>query len=598
MQAALRGALAAVLLFAVCGFGVARLLLPDDARRHELLWVLPVGACAAAVALTVLGFAYVPFKAALALTLLGGVAVGALALRRAGRVPPPLGPAAWPLYLGALLVAVALVPYFQTGFPTVTGTGSDAFHAVGAAEFLQHNHPTAVDADAPLDEMPPKWGSKQPIYYVLGAVAMLSGLEPYEALAPTAAVMFALAGIGMFLLARLLLGGTTAAAALAMGISGLNAMVLHTALHPYFNQTWGYFAFLFTLPLGWWAVRDRHRGATALLALFMLVGALAYPLALPIPGLALVVFLAVDLRERRRRGDPTGLPRPAALWRRGRGLVWMLPLAAALAIPVAEGAGKAWDATRLLLDPNESLKGWGGDLFDFIPAYQFFGLADGTLWWVAVAVMAGLAGWLLTKLPRPVGWGIAALLVAFIGIAAWFRQREFGQYFEFKTLAFAAPLLVACAVVALGRLRRVGAVLLVALVISGELAARDEIRATGWQISREQLELREWARELPPGASIRLDTWPPNQLWGSYMLASRPLCSQLPLLGTDYPRVPVSRRADYALLDVYGRNFYKGAPRDSVGPPVRANEDYWLYRLDADIPGPENCSRRLIYDSR
>src|SRR5919107_3006653 len=37
---------AAVGLFAVGGLGLTRWLLPRDQRRHELLWVLPIGACA------------------------------------------------------------------------------------------------------------------------------------------------------------------------------------------------------------------------------------------------------------------------------------------------------------------------------------------------------------------------------------------------------------------------------------------------------------------------------------------------------------------------------------------------------------------------
>ena len=44
------GGVAAVLLFGAGGFGLVRLLLPDPAcARHELLWVLPVGACAVAL---------------------------------------------------------------------------------------------------------------------------------------------------------------------------------------------------------------------------------------------------------------------------------------------------------------------------------------------------------------------------------------------------------------------------------------------------------------------------------------------------------------------------------------------------------------------
>ena len=70
-------------------------------------------------------------------------------------------------------------------------------------------------------------------------------------------------------------------------------------------------------------------------------------------------------------------------------------------------------------------------------------------------------------------------MVAFLAAGVWFRQRDFGQYFEFKTLAFSAPLLLACAAVALSRFRRAGPVLLALFVISAGFAGRLEVRATG-----------------------------------------------------------------------------------------------------------------------
>jgi hypothetical protein len=80
----LRPALAACGLFAVCGFGLVRLWLPAELRANEALWVLPVGACAAAAALGLLGYARVPFALNLGLVLLLGVALGVIAVRRAG----------------------------------------------------------------------------------------------------------------------------------------------------------------------------------------------------------------------------------------------------------------------------------------------------------------------------------------------------------------------------------------------------------------------------------------------------------------------------------------------------------------------------------
>ena len=585
VQAAVRAVLATLLVFGVAGFGVTRLLLPEGLRRYELLWVPAVGACVLALAMTVLGFAFVPFHVSLAITLAAGVTAGAVALRRApGR--PPAGGLFWPGAIAFLLAAVALVPYFGAGFPTVTGPGSDAFHAVGAAEFLQHNHPLERHADGPLDRFPLRWGSKQPIYYALGSVATVAGLEPYETLAPVAAVMITLAALGIFLLATELLGASLLGAGAAMAVTGLNAMVLRTALNPYFNQTWGYFTLPFTLVLGWWAVHHRSRPAAILLALFLAVGGFAYPLMLPIPLLALAIFIWLE---------PVGLPSPRSIYRGRRSLVWIVPVVLALLVPAAAVAEKVWEATRLLVDPGQSLRGWGGDLLQFIPAHRFFSLPEDTLWWLAVAAMAALAVWLLLQLPRALGAGLGAVMVTFLAAGVWFRQREFGWYFEFKTLAFSAPLLLMCAAVALSRFRRVGPVLLALFVVSAAFAGRIEVRATGHQLTEEHVELREWAADLPAGASIRMDTFPPNQLWGSYMLSSRRLCSQLPLLGTDYPHVVYSREADFILTDELGREYYGGDPPDARPPALRQNARFTLYRAKPDLPGEDLCSKRLPY---
>ena len=585
VQAAVRAVVATLFVFGVAGFGVTRLLLPERLRPYELLWVPAVGACVLALAMTVLGFAFVPFHVSLAVTLAAGVAIGVLALRRSpGR--PAGGGLFWPGVIAFLLAAVALVPYFGAGFPTVTGFGSDAFHAVGAADFLQHNHPLERHADGPLDRFPLRWGSKQPIYYALASVATVSGLEPYETLTPVAAVMITLAAVGIFLLASHLLSASVLGAGAAMAITGLNAMVLHTALNPYFNQTWGYFTLPFTLVLGWWAVHHRSRPAAILLALFLAVGGLAYPLMLPIPLLAIAIFAWLE---------PVSLPSPRALYRGRRSLLWLVPVALLLAVPAAAAADKMWDAATLLVDPNRSLESWAGDIFGFIPAHKFFSLPEDTLWWLAVAAMAGLAVWLLARLPRALGVGLGTVMVAFLAAGAWFRQRDFGQYFEFKTLAFSAPLLLTCAAVALSRFRRVGPVVLAAFVISAGFAGRLEVRATGPQLTEDFVELRDWAADLPADASIRLDTFPSHQLWGSYMLSSRRLCSQAPLLGTDYPHVVYSRDADFILVDDKGRDFYDGDPPDAELPALRQNSQFTLYRAKPDLPGDDLCSKRLPY---
>lgn len=585
VQAAIRAVLAAIVLFGIAGFGITRLLLPEGLRRYELLWVAPVGACVLALAMTVLGFAFVPFHVSLGVTIGGAVAVAVLALRRRPGRPSTSG-LFWPCLIALVVLSVALLPYLRWGFPTVTGDGSDAFHAVGAAEFLQHNHPLEEHADGPLDRFPLRWGSKQPIYYGLGSVATVAGLEPYETLAPAAAVMIALAAVGIFLLARELLRASLLGAGAAMLVTGLNEMVLETALHPYFNQTWGYFTLAFSLVLGWWAVHHRSGRAAALLAFFLVVGGLAYPLMLPIPLLALAIFAWLE---------PVRLPSPRALYHGRRSLLWAVPLVLLLVVPAAAAAGKVWDATVLLVDPAHSLRSWGGDIFAFIPAYKFFSLPGDTLWWLAVAAMVALTAWLLLRLPRALGVGLGAVMLAFLAAGLWFRQRDYGQYFEFKTLAFSAPLLLTCAAVALSRFRRVGAVVLALFVVSAVYAGQHEARGKGPQLRETFVDLRAWAADLPADASIRLDTFPANQLWGSYMLSSHRLCSQKPLLGTDYPHVVYSRDADYILVDRQGREFYDGDPPDAQLPPVRQNSELTLYRAKPNLPGEDLCSKQLPY---
>jgi hypothetical protein len=599
--AATRAVAASLLLFCLSGYALVRFLLPEALRPHAALWVAPVGACSSGIALTVLGFVHVPFAVSLVLVLAGGAgsSVWALRHRGGGSARFDARELGLPAYVATLLACVALIPYFVAGFPTVTGLGSDAHMATGTAEFLRHNPPTAVNPDEPVDQVPLLWRSKQAIYYDLGGAASLSGLETWEALAPVAALMLALAAVGIFLLARGPLGAGPVVATAAMAAAGLDRMVLHTGLNPYFNQTWGYFTLPFAIVLAWTWVRERSSGSAGLLLLFLLLGAFAYPLALPIPLFALAVFLVVDVRERRQRGEPTGLPDPRRLYRGRRSLLWLLPLGFLLAVPLLGVAEKSRDAAKVVFDPNLSLQAWGGDLPGFVPAHQFFALPSHTLWWLALALMGVLAAWCLLHLPRPLGLGLGAVLVAFLLAGAYFRRREFGWYFEFKTLAFVAPLLVTCAAVGAsrlrlpGRLRLVGPLLLALLLVSAQASGRQEVTGTATQLTRGIVELREWDRELPRNASVRLDIKPPEQLWAAYMLSRHRVCSQSPLLGTAYPRVEYSQKADYLL---YQRKLYQaiGPPVDASGPPLRSNSLYLLYRARRDLGGRDRCSRRMV----
>jgi hypothetical protein len=587
----LRVLAALVAAFGACGLGTVRLLLPAPLRRYELLWVLPAGGCVAALALTVLGFAGVPFPISLAVVLTAGVGLSAHAIRARGR-PALEARLAWPAFVACAVLAVALVPMVSIQhYAAPVGNGSDAHVAAGAANFLEHAYPTSVDIHLPINRMPETWKSKYPIYYAFAAISTVAGLATWQALAPLACALLALAAVGLFLVAVEVFGATAALAVAAMALAGLDRIALYTALHPYFNQTWGFFALPFTLVLGWWVAQPglgrQSRVATAgLLAIFAAVLVLAYPLAAPIPAVPLLAFAVAARRRRIRAGDP-GL-RARDLYRGRRSLVWLVPLAAALAIPAVGVAEKLRGAITVLA-PGHSLASWAGDMRSFIPFSHFLSLPGGALG-IGLAVAVGaLALNGLRGRERALSWGLGGLLVLGLALALYLRQRAYGYYFHFKLLAFIGPLLVLIAALGAGRLRLAGPALLAALALLTVHADVEDIQQTGFQLPQATVQLASWARSLPPRASVRLDMLPGTQLWAAYFMDARPLCSQLPLLATDYPHVPVSRKADYIVAQLsYGR------PRDAIGAPLRVNSGYALYRENPSVPGVANCHYRRL----
>lgn len=569
---------AAVALFAVGGLGLTRLLLPADQRRHELLWALPVGACAVALALTVLGFAQVPFKVSLGIVIALGVGVAAFAHARRPGLPSPRC-AWWPAYVAVIIAAISLIPLFRAGFVTVEGQGQDAHLAVGTAQFLQKHPPTAVAISEPVDRVPLVWRSKQPIYYVLGAVATLSGREVFETISALAATMLALACLGFFLLARELLRAPPWAALAGMGLVGLNPMVLHTVMHPYYNQTWGFFAMPFAMVLAPYAAAGRRSPPTlALLALFLAVCGFAYPLALPLPALVLAVVLWPERRALSLR----------RLYRGRRSLLWLVPLGLILIVPIAGVLEKVVSAAGVVLDPGRSLKSWGGDVFDYFPEAQFLGVHE----WGGLVVVAPLLAWgaflALRAAPRRVRLALIALFAFAAVFALDFRLRRYGYYFHFKTLAFAVPVLLVTAAAGFARVRR-GWIAVVVLLLAANNAGSNEIGGTFDELPRSTLQLREINAGLPAGSSIRIDVVPTEQNWIAYMLHAHPLCSQHPLLNTSYPHVRISRKADYIVTPA-------GAPvpADALAPALRRLDGFTLYRQRPSVPGPENCSREMV----
>lgn len=580
---------ASLAVLTLSGLALVRVALPGELRGHEWLWVPATGACVLALALGALGYAAVPYPIALGLVLAAGAASSVLALRRHGLpAARPLRPLAWPVLLASLAIAVALVPMLRSGFATVIGPGSDAHLAVGTAQFLQSgHHPLSVAPAEPLDQVFPLWRSKTPIYYAFAAVSSVAGMAPFEVIAGLSAVLMALAGLGFYLLARERLGASVGAASAALALVLLDRSVLHTAMHPYFNQTWGFLALPYVLVLARPALEPGARGARVLLALFTAILALAYPLALPI-GLA--GLAAAWWHARRQAGlplRPRGLRR--RVWKGPRSLLWLVPVVLLAWIPALGVLEKSGSAIQVVL-PGSDLGAWGGDLTGFLPWDWFFAVDRASaLWWVVPVIVVGCV-LSLRRAPADVRLAIGAVL-AFGALAAlWFRARDGGWYFHFKVLAFTAPFAVACAAVGLARLRAVGAVILVVWTGAALAGASQELQLTFDQVPRSILEVREVDARLPPSDSVRLDIPPNEQIWVAYFLAGQPLCSQAPLDDTSYPHVQVSRRADWVLS-----RRYNGRPADAAaGPPALTLEDYVLWRQAPGTPGTDRCSQRMV----
>jgi hypothetical protein len=432
--------------------------------------------------------------------------------------------------------------------------------------------------------VPLVWRSKPAIYYVLASQSRLAGLDVYQVISSLAALLLALAVLGFFLVAREILRAPPWLAVAAAGLVGLDRMVLHTVMHPYFNQTWGLMTLPFALVLAHWAARQASlppRGGLLLLGLFLLIGAFAYPLMLPIPLLAVAVWLW----ERRNELSPR------RFWRGPRSLLWAVPVGALLILPIAGVIEKSASAVNVIFNPGKDLGAWGGDLTTYYEEAWFFGLPTGP-GLIALAPLLLYGGWVaLDRLPRRIAHGFVAVLAFAAVFAIVFRLRDTGFYFHFKILAFTAPLALLFAVFVLGCApqRVLGLATIGLLAWGGFSSANSELGRTFDQLPKRTLELQTLTRYVPPGDSIRLDIDPQEQNWAAFMLHERPLCSQHPLLNTSYPHVRTSRKADFIV-----RKRQDGRPDDADGPIVAVTEEFILYREDPTVPGRENCSQRMV----
>ena len=317
---ALRGVLAALLLFGVTGYAPARLLIPRALlphlpffvpgvrRRGQLPWSLRARLLRRADRGVARGARWAAAWRRACSCASGAARRGAdeAALADAGGRTLAW---AWPAYIALILVALCLIPTFRAGYGSVPGTNPDGMLSVGTAEFLQHNPPTAVDPALPVDQMPPVWRSKYPIYYGLAGAATLSGLDPVAAYTGFAAVVAALAALGFMLLARYALRAPPVVALVALALVAFARVTPYLAIHPYFNQLWGALALGFMLLFGLRFLDDPNRRDAIAALLFIALGLSAYPLMVVFPGLAFVAA-AVSLRRRGHGGWIRGLGLP------------------------------------------------------------------------------------------------------------------------------------------------------------------------------------------------------------------------------------------------------------------------------------------------
>jgi hypothetical protein len=594
-----RAAAATGALFFACGYAPARLLAPAALRPYTALLALALGAVTSSVTLAALGLLHVPFGVSLPAVAAAGIA-SALAVRvrqgpaRAnGRFAERLG---WPLLLGLVIAAVALSPVWRTGFGTVVGQNGDVVLAVGSAELVKHAPPTAVRPELPIDRIPLVWRSKYPIFYALAAVSSLSGLSVIAAFPFLAAAMLALAAFGFYLLARVGLRAPPAAGLAGMAAVGLSRLPIHVADHPFYNQLWALFALPFILVAGIAFVREP--GARAFLALmaFGAIGAFAYPLMLPFP----LLFLAVAAWQARSRWDLSA----AARRLRARRPAWLIALGGlagvALLAVLVRGVVEKSASAVVALSPWGDLSAWSG-LMPHMPFHRAFGLLDpggAAFVGIELALVLAAAAYALWRAPRDAGVPLAVTAAAGLAASVYFLHRSQAELFYFKTVGFVGPLVELLAVlglVELVRRRRPAALaagaaaVLAAFAVAIALNTRRELLGTNDYASRNVLALRDWSRALPPGATIRIDVPPSgHQLWADYMLSDRRVCALRPLVGF-FPYAPYGRRATYALtLNPQPR------PRDAVGPPLRAGPQFQLWRLRPNLPGPDNCSHRMV----
>lgn len=575
--------IATLLLFAICGDALRLLLVPRSWGALGRLLSVPIGAAASGLVLTALGFAHLPLRVSLWLVLAAGIAAS-VAIRRERRrrrlLEPPVDRAqlwSWLCVLFVLL-CVALMPVWRNGADTVFGENPDAHQVTGIAVLFQHVPPTTTDVALPIDKVPRAWRFRYSIFYPLAAASNISHLDPIRVFPAMAAVLVVVAALGYGAVAVRCLRAPPPAGLAVAAVITLWSVALQLAWHPYWNQLWGFALLPYALLFGWRALADGDGRAAALLALILLAIGLGYPLALPYP-LVMLAALAVAYWRRPR------VPRLV----RSHGWI-AAALALLILLPAVVGAAsKLGSGLHQVFSPHSAL--WGGDIKQPLGLGKFVGTGGGFLPALGVAALALLG---LRALPRrpAVAVGLALTFLCLIDLR--FRLASAGGYMDFKHLSFVCGMvltLAATAVLGLVRSRSravMAAGLAIGLCWTFAALAQDRRQGfgTGRQVSNATFQIRDWARRLPRGASVRVDVPPSGtQLWAVYMLGDHPVDSPEPVIAATYAHARYGVRASYSLSLRYYPNSDARIkrpyplPPSAQDPPLFENDTYVLRRI-------------------
>lgn len=540
-----RGAVAGTILFGITGLAAAARLTPAPLQPVWPILALPAGAVLGSLALTVFGFAAVPLQISLWVVL----ALGIVAWLRWGRGRAPKvdwwAAAPW-IVAGVLAFLIATVPTYRLNETTIFGTNPDAHQVVGSAELFQEAPAWATREGMPINVVPSAWRFRYPILYALAGTSNLAKFDPIFVFPAMAGLLVMLAALGFGALSVLCLRLPLGAGPWIAMATPLNALVLHQAWHPYYNQLWGLALLPWAIMFGWWAVRERSRSAGQAFLALVVMSALAYSVVIFYP---LVVVAAMAWAHRLSRPR---MPRPRGAWQ------WtgVVVVAIMLLVPLLGALAKIGQGLRQLVDPNANL--WGGDIFVFTPLGEFVGTGAGVAGMLAVLAVAVAS--VIVRSGRREAFALAVALGVFVLFAVRLRLSDRGQYMDYKHLGYvgAVVLTLAAAGLAAAFLSRRRALVAGALVLAAAWTAvalgrvRDEARSTPEQVTADMLLLRDWVRDIPEDASIRIDIPASgNQLWVQYMLAGRRLGALYPVTDTTYAHAPFSLAGDFVIYPAY-----------------------------------------------